>query len=38
VIKPGPLRPAVPGGFTIDDFTVDEEYGTVTCQPGRSGR
>jgi hypothetical protein len=24
VIKPGPLKPAVPGGFTTDDFTVDE--------------
>jgi Transposase DDE domain/Transposase domain (DUF772) len=34
VIKPGPLRPAVPGGFTIDDFTVDEEAGTVTCPNG----
>ncbi len=34
VIKPGPLRPAVPGGFTIDDFTVDEEQGTVTCPAG----
>jgi Transposase DDE domain/Transposase domain (DUF772) len=33
-IKPGPLRPAVPGGFTIDDFTVDEEQGTVTCPNG----
>lgn len=31
VIKPGPLRPAVHSGFTIDDFTVDEEHGTVTC-------
>src|SRR6266567_3855971 len=31
VIKPGPLRPAVPGGFTIDDFSVDEDRGTVTC-------
>jgi hypothetical protein len=31
VIKPGPLRPAVAGGFTIDDFTVDEQAGTVTC-------
>jgi hypothetical protein len=31
VIKPGPLRPAVPGGFTIDDFTIDEQAGTVTC-------
>jgi len=34
VIKPGPLRPAVPGGFTIDDFTVDEDGGTVTCPAG----
>jgi Transposase DDE domain/Transposase domain (DUF772) len=33
-IKPGPVRPAVPGGFTIDDFTVDEEQGTVTCPDG----
>jgi hypothetical protein len=36
VIKPGPLRPAVPGGFTIDDFTVDEEQGTVTCPAGHT--
>ena len=34
MIKPGPLRPAVPGGFTADDFTVDEEAGTVTCPAG----
>jgi hypothetical protein len=34
VIKPGPLRPAVPGGFTADDFTVDEQGGTVTCPAG----
>jgi Transposase DDE domain/Transposase domain (DUF772) len=34
VIKPGPLRPAVPGGFTIDDFAVDEQAGTVTCPAG----
>jgi IS5 family transposase len=34
VIKPGPLRPAVPGGFTTDDFTVDEDAGTVTCPAG----
>jgi hypothetical protein len=31
IIKPWPLRPAVDGGFTIDDFTVDEAAGTVTC-------
>jgi Transposase DDE domain/Transposase domain (DUF772) len=34
VIKPAPLRPAVPGGFTADDFTVDEGRGTVTCPAG----
>jgi Transposase DDE domain/Transposase domain (DUF772) len=34
VIKPGPLRPAVAGGFTIDDFTADEAAGTVTCPAG----
>ncbi len=34
VIKPGPLRPAVPGGLTADDFAVDEDEGTVTCPAG----
>jgi hypothetical protein len=34
VIKPTPLRPAVPGGFTLDDFTVDEAARTVTCPHG----
>jgi hypothetical protein len=34
VIKPGPLKPAVEGGFTLDDFTVDESAGTVTCPAG----
>jgi hypothetical protein len=34
VIKPWPLRPALPGGFTADDFTVDEAVGTVTCPNG----
>jgi hypothetical protein len=34
VIKPRPLQPAVPGGFTVDDFTVDEQAGTVTCPAG----
>ena len=33
MIKPKPVQPAVPGGFTIDDFTVDEQAGAVTC-PG----
>ena len=34
VIKPGPLQSAVPGGFTVDDFTVDERAGVVTCPAG----
>jgi IS5 family transposase len=34
VIKPPPLRPAVPGGFDLDDFDVDEEAATVTCPAG----
>ena len=33
-IKPIPLRSAVPDGFTIDDFIVDTEAGTVTCPQG----
>jgi IS5 family transposase len=31
VIKPIPLRSAVPGGFTIDDFTIDTTARTATC-------
>ncbi len=31
VIKPKPLPSAIEDGFTVDDFTVDEEEGTVTC-------
>jgi IS5 family transposase len=34
VIKPRPVRPAVEGGFTLDDFTADETAGTVTCPAG----
>jgi hypothetical protein len=36
VIKPKPLRPAVEGGFTVDDFAVDEDQGTVTCPAGHT--
>jgi transposase len=36
VIKAPPLRPAVSGGFTLDDFSVDEQGGTVTCPNGLS--
>ncbi len=38
VIKPPPLLPAVPGGFTRDDFTVDEGAGTATCPHGVTRR
>jgi len=34
VIKPIPLRRAVPGGFCRDDFAVDHEARTVTCPAG----
>jgi IS5 family transposase len=36
VIKPKPVAPAVAGGFTVDDFTVDEDAGTVTCPAGQT--
>jgi IS5 family transposase len=31
MVKPWPSKPAVAGGFTIDEFTVDEAAGTATC-------
>jgi hypothetical protein len=38
IIKPWPLRPAVEGGFTLDDFTVVEpagdQAGSATCPNG----
>src|SRR6266702_2036546 len=36
VIKPKPLRAPVEGGFTVDDFTVHQEQGTVTCPAGNT--
>jgi IS5 family transposase len=38
VIKPRPVRPAVEGAFTLDDFTVDEAAGAVTCPAGITRR
>ena len=29
-----PLTPAVPGGFTLDDFTIDDQ--AVTCPGGHT--
>jgi hypothetical protein len=34
VIKPKPVQAAAEGGFTADDFAVDEQAGTVTCPAG----
>jgi hypothetical protein len=38
IVKPWPLRPAVDGGFTLDEFTVDEVTGTVSCPNGLTAR
>jgi hypothetical protein len=38
VIKPKPVQPAVPGGFSPDDFDVDEAPGTVRCPAGHTRR
>jgi len=34
LLKPWPLKPAVEGGFTIDDFTYDPVAETLTCPAG----
>ena len=36
LVKPWPTRPAVAGGFTIDDFTHDPGAATLTCPAGVS--
>ncbi len=36
VIKPKPLQSPVEGGFTVDDFAVDEQAGTATCPAGHT--
>lgn len=33
-VKPAPTRSAVPGGFTVDDFTIDHATGVATCPAG----
>jgi hypothetical protein len=33
-IKPIPLQRAVPGGFTVHDFRIDQQAGTVRCPAG----
>lgn len=34
MVKPWATRPVVAGGFTNDEFTVDEAAGTATCPAG----
>lgn len=34
LVKPWAFKPAVPGGFTLDDFILDEVAGTLTCPAG----
>ena len=34
LVKPWPTKPTVPGGFELDEFTVNEQAGTVTCPSG----
>lgn len=36
LLKPWPIKPAVEGGFTIDDFTHDPDAGTLTCPAGQT--
>ncbi|GAA3375670.1 hypothetical protein GCM10020367_44370 [Streptomyces sannanensis] len=35
-LKPAPLRAAVPGGFTLDDFAIGTAAATVTCPAGHA--
>jgi IS5 family transposase len=34
LVKPWPIKPAVEGGFTVDDFVIDHAAGTATCPAG----
>jgi len=36
LIKPWPTQSAVPGGFTVEDFTVDLSTRTMTCPAGNT--
>ncbi|WEP00244.1 IS1182 family transposase [Streptomyces sp. FXJ1.172] len=36
VLQTRPLRPAVPGGFTLDDFTINTTAALVTCPAGHT--
>jgi hypothetical protein len=36
ILKPPPLQPVVPGGFTLADFRIDTATGAVTCPAGHT--
>ena len=36
MIKPWPCTPKIPGGFGVDDFTVDHQARVVTCPAGNT--
>jgi hypothetical protein len=36
LLKPAPVKTAVPGGFSLDDFTIDTTAGQVTCPAGHT--
>jgi len=36
LVKPWAITPAVPGGFTINDFTIDLAARTATCPAGKT--
>ena len=36
VIKPPSLKPAVPGGYSLDDFDIDTTARAVTCPAGKT--
>jgi hypothetical protein len=33
-VKPAPVPRSTPGGFTVDDFTVDHDNRAATCRNG----
>lgn len=35
-LKPAPVKTAVPGGFSLDDFAIDTAAGQVTCPAGHT--
>lgn len=38
LVRPKPQRPAVPGGFDMEDFGYDQDCGTLTCPAGGDAR